>query len=49
MSFSSVILRSPSCWSLYRVAEEKLASHPLCGSCKAALPVRAHQRERRLV
>ena len=37
MPSSSVILRCPSCRSLNRVPADKLASHPICGSCKAGL------------
>ena len=37
MPSSSVILRCPSCRTLNRVPADKLASGPICGSCKAGL------------
>ncbi len=37
MPSNSIILRCPSCRTLNRVPLERLASHPVCGTCKAAL------------
>jgi thioredoxin 2 len=37
MPSSSVILRCSSCRTLNRIPADKLASHPICGTCKTAL------------
>ena len=37
MPSSSVILRCPSCRTLNRVPVDKLASRPICGTCKTGL------------